>query len=32
MKKQFKPGETAPVFAFYELIGRCGGHTERSGP
>jgi hypothetical protein len=29
MKKQFKPGETAPVSAFYELIGRRGGHTGK---
>lgn len=27
MKKQFKPGEEAPVSGLYELIGPRGGHT-----
>jgi len=29
MKKNFKPGEVAPVSGFYELIGPRGGHTGK---
>jgi hypothetical protein len=29
MKKQFKPGETAPVSALYEILGPRGGHTGK---
>jgi hypothetical protein len=28
MKRNFKPGEEAPVSGLYELIGPRGGHTQ----
>jgi hypothetical protein len=29
MKRQFNPGEKAPVSGLYELIGPRGGHTGK---
>jgi hypothetical protein len=29
VKRQFKPGEAAPVSGFYEIIGPRGGHTGK---
>ena len=29
MKRNFKPGEEAPVSGLYELIGPRGGHTGK---
>jgi len=29
LKKQFSPGDVAPVSAFYELIGPRGGRTGK---
>ncbi len=28
-KKTYKPGETAPVSAHYEIVGPRGGHTGK---